>query len=244
MDLALTEGLVREMIVVMPNAHNTYQGSFDTHFRTLLQASSRGIAGHSMGGFGAIGLGMKHPDIFGAVYAISPCCLSMLADLGVDNPSWHWTLQLESIEGLEQVLQQGNLEVFYIFAQIALSAAFSPNSQRPPFFVEFPFRVEQGQLVPNEPAFTKWQEHFPVNMVEEYKENLLKLRGLQIEYGVNDQFPHILTATPAFSQKLAEHYIPHVLRVHAGDHGSQVAENMTRVILPFFSQTLEFEVQQ
>jgi S-formylglutathione hydrolase FrmB len=33
----------------------------DEHYRTLARSDSRGIAGHSMGGYGAIMLAMKHP---------------------------------------------------------------------------------------------------------------------------------------------------------------------------------------
>lgn len=266
MDRALVEGLTQEMILVMPNASNAYQGSFyvnsettgqwedyirndlvsyvDRHFRTLSQPSSRGIAGHSMGGFGAIRMGMKHADTFSAVYPISACCLAMVADLGIDSPGWRRTLKLESREALENLLKQGDLESFYSAAQIALAAAFSPNPKRPPFFADFPWRMENGQLLRNEPAFTKWQNHFPINMVERYRKNLTKLRGLQIEYGVNDQFSHIRVATPLFSQMLTKHHVQHILRAHDGDHGNQVAENMRRLVLPFFSQTLQFEAQR
>jgi S-formylglutathione hydrolase len=266
MDLALAQALAREMILVMPNASNAYRGSFyvnsettgnwedfisedlvgyvDRHFRTLPQPSSRGIAGHSMGGFGAIRVGMKHSDIFSAIYAVSPCCLAMMGDIGVDSPGWRQTIKLQSRDGLKQIVQQGNLESFYVAAHIALAAAFSPNPDRPPFFADFPWREKNGQLVPHEPAFTKWQSHFPVNMVEQYQKNLIKLRGLQIEYGVNDQFPHILITIPIFSQKLAVHRVPHVLRVHKGDHANQLGANMKKIVFPFFSQTLEFEVRR
>ncbi len=109
MDSLISRGSVQEMIVVFPNGRNRYLGSFytnsstggawedfiaqdvvryvDQHFRTLPQASSRGIAGHSMGGYGAILLGMKHPDIFSVVYAMSPCCVEMTAEKAMEG-SW------------------------------------------------------------------------------------------------------------------------------------------------------------
>ena len=34
------------------------------------------IVGHSMGGYGASRIGMKHPDVFGSLYVMSPCCMS------------------------------------------------------------------------------------------------------------------------------------------------------------------------
>ena len=100
----------REMIVVVPNGRNGYFGSFylnspvtgnwedyltrdlvsfiDGRYRTLAQAESRGIAGHSMGGYGALSLAMRHPDVYGATYGLSPCCIGLLGDLGATNPAW------------------------------------------------------------------------------------------------------------------------------------------------------------
>lgn len=97
MDKLIAERKVRPMILVMPDGSNKFGGSFytnsittgnwedyitrdlvnyvDKKYRTLRNAESRGIVGHSMGGYGAIKLAMKHPDIYGAVYGTSPCCL-------------------------------------------------------------------------------------------------------------------------------------------------------------------------
>lgn len=110
MDGLIATGTSKEMIVVVPNGRNAYFGSFytnspvtggwedfvarelvrwvDGNFRTVAAAESRGIAGHSMGGYGAIMLGMKHPDVFGAFYALSPCCVGLEGDLGPENQAW------------------------------------------------------------------------------------------------------------------------------------------------------------
>ncbi len=90
-----------EMIVVLPDSKTIYNGSMysssettgdferfiyhdvvayiDAHYRTIPDRESRGLAGHSMGGYGAARIGMKHPDVFGALYIMSPCCLSPMA---------------------------------------------------------------------------------------------------------------------------------------------------------------------
>ncbi|HKQ74443.1 MAG TPA: alpha/beta hydrolase-fold protein, partial [Blastocatellia bacterium] len=89
---ALADGKTREMIVVMPNAFTRFKGSMysnsvtigdwetfvtkelvahiDSNYRTLAQTSSRGLAGHSMGGYGTMRLGMKSPDVFSSIYAL------------------------------------------------------------------------------------------------------------------------------------------------------------------------------
>ena len=96
-DSALSEGQTKEMIVVMPNAYNRFKGSMysssatigdwetfvskelvdhiDTHYRTIPEPASRGLAGHSMGGYGTIRLGMKYPEVWSAIYLLSPCCM-------------------------------------------------------------------------------------------------------------------------------------------------------------------------
>jgi S-formylglutathione hydrolase FrmB len=118
MDQLIAAGIAREMIVVMPNGSNKYLSSFytnsivtgnwedyivrdvvnyvDNHYRTIARPASHGIAGQSMGGYGSLMLAMKHPDIFGAVYALSPCCVAMKADLTSENPAWHSALAAPS----------------------------------------------------------------------------------------------------------------------------------------------------
>ncbi|MGF2030440.1 alpha/beta hydrolase-fold protein, partial [Lactococcus lactis] len=85
------------MIVVLPDSKTGYNGSLysssvttgdfenfiardlvdyvDAHYRTIPHRSSRGLVGHSMGGYGATRIGLKHPDVFGSLYIMSPCCL-------------------------------------------------------------------------------------------------------------------------------------------------------------------------
>src|SRR5262245_59784198 len=88
----------REMIVVLPDSKTRHNGSMysssattgdfesfvahdlvayvDARYRTLPDRRSRGLVGHSMGGYGATRIGMKHADVFGSLYIMSPCCLS------------------------------------------------------------------------------------------------------------------------------------------------------------------------
>src|SRR6187399_1923142 len=88
----------KEMIVVLPDSKTVHNGSMysssvttgdfenfiardlvqhiDAHYRTIPDRLSRGLVGHSMGGYGATRIGMKHSDVFGGLYIMSPCCLS------------------------------------------------------------------------------------------------------------------------------------------------------------------------
>jgi hypothetical protein len=42
---------------------------------TIASRDGRGLAGHSMGGYGTLRVGMKQPGAFAAMYAMSSCCL-------------------------------------------------------------------------------------------------------------------------------------------------------------------------
>jgi S-formylglutathione hydrolase FrmB len=61
--------------------------SIEQHYRIRLGRSSRGIAGISMGGYGALRLAFAHPDLFGAVSAHSAALMERLPAITVrDSP--------------------------------------------------------------------------------------------------------------------------------------------------------------
>lgn len=93
LDQAVKDGTIGEFILVSIDGKNRFLGGFytdspvsgnyesyiikdivpliDSHYRTIPDRNSRGIFGYSMGGFGAIRLSLRNPDIFGA--AVSVC---------------------------------------------------------------------------------------------------------------------------------------------------------------------------
>lgn len=89
-DSLIATGAASEMIIVTPDANRVKNGYFDTkdwpyeqfffeefmpHIETTIrirrEASSRAIGGFSMGGGGAVAYTLKHPGMFGAIYAMS-----------------------------------------------------------------------------------------------------------------------------------------------------------------------------
>ena len=93
-------GLMPETIVVLPQALpvgwyvNSRDGKrpvedvvvkdliphVDGTYRTIPRREARGIEGMSMGGYGALHLGMAHPALFGAISAVAPAILRRLTD--------------------------------------------------------------------------------------------------------------------------------------------------------------------
>jgi len=259
MDDLIGREIVRDMIVVVPNGRNAYFGSFytnssvtggwedfivkelvswiDANYRTVSNPDGRGVAGHSMGGYGAIMLAMKHPEVFSAVYALSPCCLGLEADLGRDNPAWLKANQLRSKDQLQP--KPRSLDEFYSTAFIALSAALSPNPAKAGLYVDLPFEERSGQLVVNEAAYSNWRSKMPLYVVEQYRPNLQKLRGIYLDYGALEQFSHIRVTARAFSGELASRGIAHTFEVYAnGDHENRIRERLETRVLRFFSEVL------
>lgn len=257
MDSGIAEHAFGEMIVVMPDELTKWGGSFysnstatgnwedftvrelvdyiDGKYRTIAQASSRGLAGHSMGGYGALKLGMKHPDVFSVVYGLSPAVLGWGRDLTIENPAFEKVLQMKTPQ---DAIKGG----FYVIGLIVVGQAFSPNPNRPPFFVDFPFMIVDGKLQPAEPAFSNWQKNLPVNMVAEYSANLSKLRGLRFDSGYEDEFTHIPPTARALSTALTARGIDHVFEEYNGDHRNRLWGRNGRIateVLPYFWRLLD-----
>ena len=96
-DKNIAAGTMKEMILVSPDAYTIHGGSMysasvttgdwetfiaedlvaymDKNYRTIPDRLSRGLGGHSMGGYGTLRIGMKRPDVFAAMYPMSSCCL-------------------------------------------------------------------------------------------------------------------------------------------------------------------------
>lgn len=55
---------------------DTLVPAVDRAVRTIASAAARGVAGHGVGGYGALSLATRRPELFGAVYAMSPCCFA------------------------------------------------------------------------------------------------------------------------------------------------------------------------
>src|SRR3954451_971413 len=137
----------KEMIVVLPDSKTVHNGSMysssattgdfetfiardvvsyiDAHYRTIANRNSRGLVGHSMGGYGASRIGMKHPDVFGSLYIMSPCCLSARV-AGAADPETE-----KALAAVKTPADSANLP-FRLRTQMASAAAWSPNPNNPP----------------------------------------------------------------------------------------------------------------
>ncbi len=258
LDRAIAARSMPEAIVVMPDGGNTYGGGFyrnspvtgnwrdfvtrdlvgfvDGRYRTLARPGGRALAGWSMGGYGAIHIAMEQPGLFSIIYAISPCCIAPVEDLGFGNDAWHRAFAYDDVSDVQAAAESND---FYTIAAIGVMSAFADRVEDGPFHIRFPLKLENGQFEPDGEAYDGYVARFSLSRVAEARTALLGLRAFGVEYGVDDQFAHIPVATRAFSQRLADLRIPHRLDVYAGDHRRKVPERMETVVLPFIGAALD-----
>ncbi|MGC1379167.1 MAG: alpha/beta hydrolase-fold protein [Anaerolineales bacterium] len=265
-------GYVKEMMIVIVSGVNTLGGSFyvnspvtgnwdgfvaqdvvgyvDAHYRTIARPASRGIGGNGMGGFGALSLAMRHPDVFGAVYSLSPYLFddNGLADSPVFSPPGmaDGFVDLQARESLlppdEAVSDMQNNAGEEQFA-LAYGAAFVPDPQAGPPYVDYPYRRQNGQLSRDEAIWKRWQAGFGdiPDKVQAHKENLLKLNGITIDYGANDPYRWLPRGCQYFSAQLTAIGVPNQLVSFLGDPQASLEQRIRAFMLPFFSEKLVFE---
>ena len=249
MDSLIEAGAVREMIVVTPNARTFFDGSFyidspvtgnwedfitrdlighvDRKYRTIRSRGGRGITGHSMGGFGALRVAMRHPDIFSAVYALSPCCL---AEMNYPERRAAWKVAIGLKERSQYARAGFTANLLY-----AMAAAYSPNKDRPPFFADLPYRLEADSLVPVPEVLVKWQG--PLAMASSHLDALKRL-DITFDAGDVDALTDIPINVRALDSLLTANGIPHTAEIYPGTHGSRIRSRIETKVLPFFSREL------
>ena len=243
-DQAIASGAAREMIIVMPNAYNVYQGSMysnsvttgdweayitrdlveymDGHYRTISTPAARGLAGHSMGGYGAIRLAMKDPAVFSSIYILSACCLTANLDPKGDSYA-----QAEAVHTPEDVAKLGRGPI----TMLAEAAAWSPNPKNPPFFLNLP--VKDGKPQPD--VVAQWVANAPLAMLPQYVPNLRKLHAIAIDVGDKDGLSR---SNRQLSEALSTFDIRNTFETYDGDHTNRIAERVRAKVLPFFSANL------
>jgi pimeloyl-ACP methyl ester carboxylesterase len=252
MDSLIRARLVREMIVVTPNARNAFDGSFyvnsvttgnwedfiyrdlvsfiDRRYRTIRNRSGRGIAGHSMGGYGALWVGMRHPETFSALYAMSPCCLRDFGALS-QRGTGPWKAALR-VTDKSQILKAG----FQADLLLALAAAYSPNLSKPPLYIDLPNRIEGDSIVEVPEVAAKWLAS-PMNFVSRYADNLRRMH-VAFDAGRRDALKDIPISVTMLDSVLTELGIPHSAEVYDGDHMKPIRGRIESKAMPFFSKVL------
>jgi enterochelin esterase-like enzyme len=268
-DNAIAAG-AREMILVLPDAFTVYNGSMysnspttgdwegflsrdlvayiDSHYRTVADRNSRGLSGHSMGGYGTVRVGMKHPEVFSALYAMSSCCLMNNPALPPPAPEGargRGNAPAPPAPAPTPASAQGNNArgpaaegrgrggAGFGNVMSAEAAAWSPDPANPPQYFDLP--TKDGQIQPLVAA--KWVANSPLAMVSQYVPNLKQYRAIVMDVGDKDGLNGMNVELDREFTRLG---ITHVFEQYDGDHGNRVASRFQNNLLTFFSQQLKF----
>lgn len=238
-----------EMIIVLPDSKNVHNGSFysnsvttgnfenfiadelidfiDARYRTLARPESRGLVGHSMGGYGASRIGIRRAERYGALYLMAPCCQSAMGARGLNAE------QVKQLEALPSAEAAASLP-FGQRGTLALASAWSPNPGKPPLFIDLPVDAE-GKERPE--ILAKWTANAPLAFLDQYVSKVRKYRAIALDVGDKDS---LVTDTRLMHEALQAQGIASTFEVYPGDHTSHVAYRMQDHVLPFFGRNLEF----
>ncbi len=237
----------RGMIIVNPDAYTIYDGSFysssaatgdwesfiaddlvqfiDSQYRTIPRRESRGLGGHSMGGYGTLRIGLKRADVFGAIY---PMSAAGMLERGLPTDALAAATKLTTREEVSALRYPNK-------SSHARAAAWSANPQNAPFYVDFPVTAD-GVEHPEIQA--KWMANSILPMLGQYVPNMKSYMAIQFDVGLKD---NLLQQNQDLDAALTQAGIAHTFLTYDGDHNDHIAERIEQHLIPFFSEHLKFE---
>jgi enterochelin esterase family protein len=209
MDRLVAAGRTPPMILASPDCFTALGGSqyvdsaavgnYETHvvrevvpfldrtFLTKPAAAHRAVAGKSSGGYGALMLAMKHPDVFGSLASHSgdayfdycyrfdfvKCWNALREAGGVDK----WLARFRN----QPKVKGDDVLVLNI---VAMAACYSPHATGGGF--DLPFDMDTGEERAD--VMARWRKFDPVVVCKRYAKSLKRMRGIFVDCGVRDEF--------------------------------------------------------
>jgi S-formylglutathione hydrolase FrmB len=234
-----------ELIMVMPDGFSKLRGGFysssptvgdyesfvaedlvgwvDANYRTHARRASRGLAGHSMGGYGTIRIAMKHPETYSSIYMMSACCL---------DPMQMTAAQAKQIEAMTPA----DIEAaqFNQLAAVSTLATWSPDPQDDGFLKVYTGLKADGTVDPL--VNQRLAANSPLVILPQYLPALSSFEAFAIDIGDKD---FLLEGNRAFMRELDRFGVKYQFELYEGDHGNRIAERIGTELLPFFGQHLD-----
>ena len=236
-----------DVIMVMPDGYSRLRGGFyssgptvgdyesmvardlvgwvDGNYRTIADPASRGLAGHSMGGYGTIRIAMKNPGIFSSIYMMSACCLPPM-ELTPESAAAIEAMTPESIANAQ----------FGELAGLSTLATWSPDPQdQSTLKVDTGLRAD-GTLDPL--VNQRLAANSPMVLLPQYLPALNGLEAFAMDIGDKD---FLLEGNAQFRAELDRFGVKYEFELYEGDHGNRIAERIRTELLPFFGNHLDRE---
>jgi enterochelin esterase family protein len=229
MDRLIASGAVQPMILVMPDCLTRYGGSqyinssatgryedhlleelvpfIDRTYRTIAQRDHRAVVGKSSGGYGAVMLAMRHPQVFGLAASHSgdmyfelcykPAFIACVREL--QRRSGDLAGFLRDLH----IIRPRDAAYHTLLNTVAMASCYSPT----PHGFDLPFDPRTGEIIGD--VWQRWLEWDPVHLVAQHAQALRSLKLLYLDAGLRDEF-NLQYGARIFSEKLKQHGIPHV----------------------------------
>jgi hypothetical protein len=173
---------------------------------------------------------MRHPEVFSAIYALSPCCLGDYATIE-QGGARNWKIDAALTEKSDFAKAGFIANLLY-----ALAGVYSPDSSKPPFFAALPFRLEGDSLVAVPEIAAKWAT-YPMSMVPEHAAALKRMK-IAFDAGAADGFKDIPANVQKLDSLLTSLGVEHEVEIYEGTHGSRIRARLESNAFPFFSKNL------
>ncbi len=233
----------REFIVVVPSTLTKMGGSMysssvatgdfrkfiaedlvqfiDSHYRTIPTRAARGLAGHSMGGYGTWVIGMDYPQVFDSIWAQSACCVSPRTET-VESAARMAAVPIDGIDA----------SGFGMRAGLASMTAWSPNPNNPPFYADFP--LKDGAI--DASVIERWRANAPLAMVATHLDALRSFDAIGSDVGTKDG---LIRDDTLIHEELDRYGVAHRFETYDGTHTDKIGQRFDEVVLPFFGEHLD-----
>lgn len=239
MDQVIADGAPPAMLV-MPDGSTRYGGSqylnspatgryedyvvrelvpyIDGRYRTKPSPEHRGVDGKSSGGYGALVLAMRNPDVFGGVASHSgdmyfAACYQPFFWKAIPEIMKHGSVE-KFLRSFDRAPKKAPEATEAIMLLVAMAQAYSANDDGS---FELPLDLVTGEL--REAVWARWLEWDPVYMVERHAEALRAMKVIYLECGTKDQY-YLQYGARILSRRLSALGIPHEHREFDDNHTS------------------------
>lgn len=194
----------------------------DRAFRTIPTKDGRGVLGKSSGGYGALRLAMRRPDLFGAAASHSGDCYFEYCHVRDFPAAVNAIRRAGSVRALVRKARSNEKpshDESLALMTVAMAACYSPRGRRRPRGGPFdlPFDERTGEIRAR--VLDRWVRNDPVRMVEDpaHARALRGLRALFLDCGTRDQWALHL-GLRVLVERLRRLRIPHVHEEFDDDH--------------------------
>ena len=188
----------------------------DQNYRTIADSASRGMSGYSMGGFGALYLALRHPDVFNSTMVFCP---GVFAEDDLDSVLLSW---------------QSWFDVKRSYAQ-----AFSPDQNNTKFYGNI---ISDADIEAKNTVWKNWMDGYSNwgQKLEDYLALNTPLAAIEINYSEADSFSWIPGGCQYLAELMKEKNISYTINKFDGGH--IVPRNAMEVnFVPFFGEHLTYD---